>query len=71
MKLLTAKRLAFLGQTLMGCLLLLLAYFLQQNNVDDDPTRLISSWFLVITGLGCLLFGIATFFLRQEPDIWS
>lgn len=70
MHLATAKTLAFIGQTLMGILLILIALNLRQDN-SDDPTILIAMWFLGISGLRCLPFGVATFFLRREPDIWN
>lgn len=70
MPLATAKTLAFIGQTVMGVLLIVTAVYLSRD-MGDDPTNLIASWFLGLSGLGCLLFGISTFFLRREPDIWS
>lgn len=70
MDLSTTKSLAFVGQTLMGGMLIAGAIYLKQDP-SGDPTSLIASWFFGLSGLGCLLFGISTFFLRREPDIWT
>ncbi|HMY03782.1 MAG TPA: hypothetical protein PLI59_22400 [Candidatus Obscuribacter sp.] len=65
------KKLAFLWQTVMGIIILVLAYLLSRDDGSGDPTRLLASWILIIPGLVCLLFGLTTFVLRQEPDIWT
>jgi predicted phage tail protein len=67
----TQKKMAYIWQTVLGCVLLVLAYFLSQDNGTTDPTRTIAAWVMLFPGLACLLFGIATFILREEPDIWT
>lgn len=71
MKLYVYKEFAYIWQTVLGVIFLALAYFLGREDGSGDFTRLLASWILTLPGLICLLFGITSFVLRREPDIWA
>lgn len=61
------KKLLYVFETLMGVLFLVLS-----NSLFQQAT--LSTWLaavvLFVTGSVCCVFGITTFRLREDPDIW-
>lgn len=66
------KKLLYFGQTTLGVLLLIAAWFLfQQARVADNQfVYIIPGVIVALTGSACLIFGIDTYILRDDPDIW-
>jgi hypothetical protein len=67
MSIVELKRLVYLAQTGFGLLLCYLALVFSQT---DDAVQLLSAWLMVLVGSGLIGFGVLTFVLKDDPDIW-
>lgn len=67
------KESLYIVETLFGVFLLVLAYFALERAFasPDIVFYLIPGLALAIVGGACVLFGVETFFLRDDPDIWD
>ena len=66
------KKLIYIGETVLGVLLLVLAlHQLHLASVSADPlSNAITAAILFAVSTACLVFGIDTFILREDPDVW-
>ena len=66
------KEALYVGETLFGIFLLALAVFAVRSALEGNDAlyNLIPALALVLAGLICIIFGIATFCLRNDPEIW-
>jgi hypothetical protein len=66
------KEAMYIVQTMFGFILLALGiHTLQMGKSSGDfATALITGVVLAIVGVGCLFFGLETYILKDEEDIW-
>lgn len=67
------KESLYVLETLFGIILLILAYFtLKLAWVNPDGLfYIVPGLVLFASGVACLLFGIESVILRNDPDIWD
>lgn len=64
--------LLYWAQTVLGLLFLALAYNLlvTADTVPEPLCNVVPGIILLGVGLGCTLFGLDTFLLKDDPDLW-
>jgi hypothetical protein len=50
-----------------GCLLVALGLY---NSAKSDAISLLTSLLMIAGGAGLILFGLVTFLLKDDPDVW-
>jgi len=70
---LETKTLVYWSQTLLGGLMVAVAVYLSGlASADADPfVYLIPAAILFVVGIFCLIFGVETYMLRDDSDIWQ
>ena len=66
-------KLALYGlETVLGVLLVIaaLVFFGQSQSAQEPITYLFPAVVLMCVGFICVLFGIETYLMREDPDIW-
>lgn len=61
------KKLIYIFEAMLGVSFVLLANSLI---TDNSPVNWLVAIILYATGLMCIIFGAATYNLREDPDIW-
>jgi len=66
------KELIYAGQTVLGIILVLVSFYqLYLSASASAPLlNLLTALILAVVGGGCIFFGIETYLLRDDPDIW-
>ncbi|MBX3073231.1 hypothetical protein KF728_14610 [Candidatus Obscuribacterales bacterium] len=66
------KKLLYVGQTLLGVLFVVLAWFQfgASMNAAEGILNFIVALTLLVAGFLCILFGLDAYLLRGEADIW-
>ncbi len=66
------RKLLYCLQAAMGCLFLVLAWHLlcEARVAVDALSLIVSGAILSIVGSACIVFGLDTYLLRDDPDIW-
>jgi hypothetical protein len=61
------KATLFITLPIFGCLLMFLGW---NAAAKPDAVSLLSSLVLMAGGAGLVLFGLVTFLLKDDPDVW-
>jgi hypothetical protein len=66
------KKLIYEVETGLGIVAFVAAWFLTRNPVTASTPvcAMLPATVLVLSGFICLLFGLTTYLLRDDPDIW-
>ena len=65
------KKVLYILQTILGIAMVILSNRLWiAATTNGDPVNEIAALGLFVAGLMCTVFGIMTYLLRQDPDIW-
>lgn len=66
------KLMIYAGETMLGFILATISIYMWQlsSNCSDPFTFIIPAIIILLVGLICILFGVETYFLRDDPDIW-
>jgi hypothetical protein len=66
------KETLFVLETVFGALMLVAAFHLLNimNAAIEPLAYLLPAVVLVVTGIGCLVFGIWTYHFKNDPDLW-
>ncbi len=66
------KELLYIGLSLIGGLLTILSFyqFHLASSASDPFVNILTAMILAIVGSVCIFFGIETYILRDDPDIW-
>lgn len=66
------KEAMYIAQTMFGFMLLAIGVYMLQSSgtATDFATSLITGVILSIVGIGSLFFGLETYILKDEEDIW-
>jgi hypothetical protein len=66
------KEAMYIVQTVLGFLCLGLALFLLQSggSLIDSICSIMSGLILMVVGIFAIFFGLETYLLRDDPDIW-
>lgn len=67
MTIIEMKKVLYLLQTIFG---VFLCYIGLQSFHSPDPVQMLAGWILTGAGTGLFIFGVLTFLLRDDPDIW-
>lgn len=66
------KKFIYIGLTALGVLFLVFSWhcFNVARAGSGDFSEGLTALILLVVGSGCLLFGIETYLLQDDPDIW-
>lgn len=66
------KKLIYVGETALGVVFIVASiYQLQISAVAMNPiSHVATALILLVVGIGCVFFGVETYLLREDPDIW-
>lgn len=66
------KEIIYIAETLLGVLLLLTSAWQYKlaAAVVQPASHVISAIILFVVGVICIFFGVETFLLRDDPEIW-
>jgi hypothetical protein len=65
------KEALYVLQTLFGFLFVFMAFLLNTTAPAGlEVFHIVPAIILVIVGIGCIFFGVETYLLRDDPDIW-
>lgn len=69
----TLKSAIYVSLSLFGTSLLFIAWYLKKlAPYSSDPAfDTVPAIILTLVGMTCIFFGVQTFFLRDDPDIWE
>lgn len=66
------KKAVYLGMTALGAFLLIAAFHMMRssNTVAEPVGIIISAAILIFAALICIFFGMVTFIIQDDPDVW-
>ncbi len=66
------KLMIYIGEALLGLVLIgISAYLWKIQEISNDPlTLIIPAIIILLVGVFCVLFGVETYFFKDDPDIW-
>jgi len=66
------KEALYISETIFGLFLLVLAFFVLKSALASCESLyyLIPALGIFLAGIACLVFGIGTYIVRDDPDVW-
>lgn len=66
------KELIYIGETALGAVFIAASmYQLHISAAAMNPiSHVLTALILLVVGVGCVFFGVETYLLREDPDIW-